>query len=360
MKENPTICLNMIVKDEAAIILRCLESIKDVVSYWVISDTGSTDGTQQIIKDFFSKHEIEGELWEEEWQDFSYNRNYALSKAKGKADYLLMMDADDYFIAEEGFRFKNLESDSYMLEMEIGLIRYFVLKLVRADINWWWKGVLHEFLTSDAGHTIDQYQGDYLLKATCEGARGKNPDKYKQDIEVLTKALLDEPDNTRYQFYLAQSYRDNGDFEKAVEHYQKRVAMGGWDEEVYMSLYGVATNQVRFNKDHMAVIESFLNAYYFRPSRLEALYEAVRLCRVSGHYFLGYHLGASAINQEMTTDILFVSTGIYQWQLKDEIAICASWVGQKDEARKITNELLEMDCVPNGDKNRLKGNLAFC
>lgn len=360
MNKSPTICLNMIVKDEAEVILRCLESVKDMIDYWVISDTGSTDGTQQIIKDFFSQHEINGELWEEAWQDFSYNRNHALSKAKGRSDYILMMDADDYFVAGEGFGFKNLSADGYMLKIERGSIDYFFLKLIRSDLDWRWEGVLHEFLTRNAGHSTDQYLGDYFVRSTCEGARGQNPDKYKRDIDVLTKALLDEPENTRYQFYLAQSYRDDHNFEKAVEHYQKRANMGGWDEEVYISLYEAANNQSKFSKNKVAVIESLLKAYYFRPSRLEALHEAVRLCRVSGDYTLGYHLGNAAVGTVMTEDVLFVATGVYQWQLKDEVAICASWIGRKNEARQMTNELLAMDCISNDDKDRLRGNLAFC
>ena len=50
-----TICLNMIVKNEAHIILETLNSVKKYIDYWVISDTGSTDGTQTVIKEFFEK-----------------------------------------------------------------------------------------------------------------------------------------------------------------------------------------------------------------------------------------------------------------------------------------------------------------
>jgi glycosyltransferase involved in cell wall biosynthesis len=79
---NKTICLNMIVKDESLVIQRCLSSIIEWIDYWVIIDTGSTDRTQQIIRDYL-KH-IPGELHEHPWVDFAFNRNEALSFAKKK------------------------------------------------------------------------------------------------------------------------------------------------------------------------------------------------------------------------------------------------------------------------------------
>jgi len=48
------LCLCMIIKNESKIIKKCLNSIADYLDYWIISDTGSTDGTQDIIKSFFN------------------------------------------------------------------------------------------------------------------------------------------------------------------------------------------------------------------------------------------------------------------------------------------------------------------
>src|SRR3972149_9108675 len=81
-----TICLNMIVKDEALVIERCLGSVKHLIDYWVIVDTGSKDGTQEIIKNYLK--DIPGELYESPWVDFAHNRNEALDFANNKGDYL--------------------------------------------------------------------------------------------------------------------------------------------------------------------------------------------------------------------------------------------------------------------------------
>lgn len=89
---KPTICLCMIVKNESAVIERCLDSVRDLIDTWVISDTGSTDGTQELIRS--ALREIPGELHEEPWTDFGHNRSLNIAHARGKADYLLLLDAD--------------------------------------------------------------------------------------------------------------------------------------------------------------------------------------------------------------------------------------------------------------------------
>ncbi len=101
-----TICLNMIVKNEKHVIRRCLEAVKGVVDYWVIVDTGSTDGTQEIIRECMKG--LRGQLYERPWRDFAFNRNEALDLAAGKGDYLLLVDADEVMHITSGFRKSSL------------------------------------------------------------------------------------------------------------------------------------------------------------------------------------------------------------------------------------------------------------
>ena len=93
--ENRKICLAMIVKNEAGVIERCLSSVENIIDYWVIVDTGSTDGTQELIKKTMERYGIPGELHEREWVNFEVNRNQSLDLARGKAEYTLVIDADD-------------------------------------------------------------------------------------------------------------------------------------------------------------------------------------------------------------------------------------------------------------------------
>lgn len=77
---TPTICLNMIVKNESHVIAKTLGNILDhiPISFYVISDTGSTDDTEQIIKDFFAQRNIPGHVTNDPWHDFATNRSIAI------------------------------------------------------------------------------------------------------------------------------------------------------------------------------------------------------------------------------------------------------------------------------------------
>ena len=94
------ICLNMIVRNEENNIIKCFDSIINLIDFYVISDTGSTDNTIAVIKNYFKEKGIDGFVFEDEWKDFSYNRNMALKHAKevSNSDYLFIMDADDYLV----------------------------------------------------------------------------------------------------------------------------------------------------------------------------------------------------------------------------------------------------------------------
>ena len=98
---RPTICLTMIVKDEAEVIERCLASVRSHIDCWVIADTGSTDKTPQLIETYLQ--DIPGELLHHPWQNFAANRSRVLKAARGRAEWNLYIDADEVFEPGENF-----------------------------------------------------------------------------------------------------------------------------------------------------------------------------------------------------------------------------------------------------------------
>ena len=108
-----TLGLSMIVKNEAHVILRLLESVSSIIDYWAIADTGSTDGTQDIITNFFKEKNIPGEIIQIDWKDdFSYARNIALKAVESKVDYGIWIDADEQLIIDKNFdKEKTLSND---------------------------------------------------------------------------------------------------------------------------------------------------------------------------------------------------------------------------------------------------------
>jgi glycosyltransferase involved in cell wall biosynthesis len=221
------LCLNMIVKNEAARIERCLASVKPHIAYWSITDTGSIDDTGARIRDLLG--DLPGSLMRCQFVNFSQARNFALNSARNfNFDYLLLVDADMELIAPDGFG--ELDAPGYRMLQKSGDLAYWNARLVRRDNPCRYKGVTHEYLETD--WPIENLFGPYFI----DHADGANrPGKFDRDIALLEDALKRDPEDARSVFYLAQSYKDRGDFAKAAELYERRAEMGGFDEEVFYS-----------------------------------------------------------------------------------------------------------------------------
>ena len=350
------LCLCMIVKNESKIIKKCLNSIADYLDYWVISDTGSTDGTQDIIKSFFKEKGISGELHEDKWVNFGYNRSLYLKYAKNKSDFLIMLDAD--MIANiKDLNFKNKLSNintAYLIKYE-GNNSYRQNLLVSSNIQWKYVGVTHEYITSDEKYKVEN-NDDIMINHIGNGNNKK--DKFTRDITLLSQGIKDEPNNVRYHFYLAQSYKDIGDYKNAIKYYKKRVEMGGWYEEVYYSLYMIGLCKQNDGLDfENEILYDYLKAYNYNKNRLEALYEIVKYYRQNEKYQEGYAYGILRIKNSYPKDLLFIDRDIHTFKFKDEVAICASRVNDHKLAIKLNNELLNLDCLNDNYRNRIQNNL---
>jgi len=358
---KPTVCLNMIVKDEAPVIRRCLESVRPLIDTWVIVDTGSTDGTQDIIRDVYS--DLPGELYERPWKGFDGSRTEAIELARPAADYLLFMDADDVMEVAPGSRMPELTLDAYRIGVSIGPYRYRRRALVSTRLPWRYVGVLHEYLDCGSQHTLGNLEGaTIVIVGGGARGRGKSPrEKYLGDAEILRQGLIKEPDNERYVFYLAQTLRSAGEFEKAIEAYDRRAGMGGWDEEVFCSRLFAAQFAEELERPPAEVMDRYLGAHESRPTRAEALGKLARWCRLNGQRWPLAHLFAreAARLPYPSDDHLFVESDWYDWRALDELAVSSYWVGEYEESQDCCERLLASDKLPLEHRDRVIQNLEL-
>ena len=129
----PKLILNTIVKDEAHCILGMLEAAVQISDAIVIADTGSTDGTQQIIKDFGQKHGIPTYVFERPFDDFEKSRNFGMQKARDVVNELgwnpndcwtWWCDADEKIIVDPKFNKNQFNKDLFMINTYIGAMKY--------------------------------------------------------------------------------------------------------------------------------------------------------------------------------------------------------------------------------------------
>jgi FkbM family methyltransferase len=349
----------MIVKNEALVIERCLRSVRPFIDCWSIVDTGSTDGTQQLIAT--ALRDLPGELSERPWKNFGHNRTEALELARPWADYSLVIDADETFDAPAGFERPLLTADGYYTRHRgaNSTVTFDRLQLLKTDALWRYEGVLHEVAVCEGPHRTALLEGP-LCVGHFDGARNQidEKEKYARDAAVLERILEQEPDNARYRYYLARSYRDAGLTEKALENFAKRADMGGWEEEVWHSLHLMGVLAAELGKYHAAVAAQ-LRAHQLRPQRAEPLCALSQLHRKRNEHHLSYLFARQAVRIPRPDDRLFVDDSVYQWRALDELSIAAYWVGEYEESHRLARELLEGSAVPAAELPRIEKNLHF-
>jgi glycosyltransferase involved in cell wall biosynthesis len=353
---RPEICLNMIVRNEAHIVHEVLEVVAPYITSWVIVDTGSDDGTPDVIRSRMANLGIPGELHERPWRNFGHNRSEALTLAQGHGDYIWVMDADDTVVGTPDFG--GLSADVYNLRYGQGAgFMYWRRQLFRDGLRWRYEGVVHEYAVCDDPFVEERLDGEYYIDSRRLGARNLDPQKYARDRDLLLAEVERNPDDGRSVFYLAQSYFDLCDFVNAREWYARRVDMGGWDEEVYCAMFRVAESMAQLGAPWPDVQDAYLRAWEFRPTRAEPLHAIAYRYRTDQRYRLGHLFAERAAEIPLPEeDTLFVGADVYAWRAVDEQSVCASWTGKHMEAFMLCRHLLAGRDIPDDDRKRIAGN----
>jgi hypothetical protein len=349
----------MIVRNESAIIERCLASVLPVIDYWVILDTGSTDDTADRIQAFFRQHALPGELHHAAFVDFSTTRNRALELCRASEqgfDYILLIDADMQLVVQDAAALQRLEADACSIEQRNALA-YHNVRLVRRSLAARYRGVTHEYL--DTGSPPQPLAGVYMLDHACGANR---VGKFERDIRLLERGLEQEPDNLRYRFYLAQSLRDAGKPAAALPHYLARSTAGGWEEEAWYAAYQAASCML--DSGDKAGFEAAARACVLRrPHRAEPLALLARYYRDQGRY---EEACATAVQgRELPfpdTDRLFVERAVYYWVFDQELAICGYYTqsARYRQLGKACCEQLALSLsVPAGIREQARRNLVY-
>jgi hypothetical protein len=260
-----SICLAMMCKNESAYIAEALRSVLPFIDRWSILDTGSTDDTVKIIRK--ELREVKGTLHQEKWQGWDKTRTRVIQLAKESGcDFIFILDADERVLCVPP-ETQNLDPDkAYWVTIKFGNsgMMYARPNLLSTKHNWHYVGVTHEYLTA-APDNPPQAQLPMVIETHPDRAN-KTPERCLEDAKLLADEFAKNPNDARTVFYLAQSYKDGGDPEKAIMFYQLRSQMGGWDEEVYISLLRIAQLKCH-RRPFPEVAQAFVTAHQYRPQR---------------------------------------------------------------------------------------------
>ncbi|MBS0196611.1 MAG: glycosyltransferase [Planctomycetes bacterium] len=352
------LCLNMIVKNESAIIERCLAAAAPHIDCYVICDTGSTDATKEIIKRFFEARAIPGEVLTIPFRNFEQARNDALDAARRSSldfDYLLFCDADmNLQVDRPDFR-STLDKPVYMVTQRAhsGHLEYQNVRLVKRDLPSRYVGVTHEYL--DIGKA-----GRFSLDGVwyLDHASGSNRAvKFQRDIALLLEDLAQNPDNSRSVFYLANSYFDINDFSNAIRQYERRTRMGGWEEEVFYSWYRIGRCYKGQGRD-AEMLQTLLETFDRYPHRAEPLHTLALHYQQAGKHRLAFHFAEIGSRIAKPDSALFVEPEVYSWRLQDIMSVSLYHMGRRAEGRDLCKKLLNI--VPESERPRVFKNLQWC
>jgi len=334
---KPTLCLNMIVKNESKIIKRLFDSVLPIIDSYCICDTGSTDDTVNMIKTYFNAKNIPGKVVFEPFKNFCHNRNFALQSAVGMSDYLLLMDADMMMEIKQFDKTILSKADTFHVLQGNDSFYYQNVRIIKNNGLYSYVGVTHEYInTPPNSKTAGVEKNMLFIKDIGDG--GAKTDKFERDIRLLTEGLKSEPSNVRYHFYLANSYHDHGDYALAIDIYKKRISMGDWNQEVWYSYYRIGLCHKHMG-NMPAAIYSWMNGYDYLPDRLEGIYEIIHHYRNESKHKLCFHfyqLALNILNQTKNVDgYLFLHKDVYSFQLLYEFTIIALYVGIKNINKEV-------------------------
>jgi glycosyltransferase involved in cell wall biosynthesis len=329
-KNGPTLCLNMIVKNESKILTRMFDAVLAIIDCYCICDTGSTDNTPEIITEYFLTKGIPGKIVHEPFQNFAHNRNVALWACKGMSDYVLLLDADMILKVSEKFDKKILTQDYYHIFQGNETFYYQNVRIVKNNGLYAYVGVTHEYVNTPAGSRGGKVFDKKVIFIHDIGDGGAKSDKFKRDIMLLEKGLADDPHNTRYYFYLGNSYRDYGEGDKAIATYETLLSMHGWTQEKFCACVSIGDI---YQKQHnlTSAAKYWLKASEYDNERMEGVVKAAEHYRTTGenvvvnllyNKYKGYKRGLSEgklfVEQEKYWDVLEYQNSISAYYANDK------------------------------------------
>lgn len=401
-----TWCLTMIVKNEAKNMVRLLDSVKEMIDFISIDDTGSTDDTKNIIKKWGKKNKIPTAVHDEPFVNFEYNRSQSALHAKQsfpQATYLFLSDADFVWVFKDPDQKQKLYKDRYWINQIIfdegnttedtSSLVYPNPRLLRNNSTWKCECLSHEAWVNDKNPLeIETLTWLYIDDRLDGGAKA---DKFERDELLIRQGLETETvvwKRNRYFFYLAQTLRDLGRYDEAYEWYKMRSESGGNVDEVIFSNYMLGTNtemlgwvykhiahllckldlteeemeQIKkWNPNNYSVeilryqsfsclnraVDLYIAAYKKNKHFLEPLYHAVLLLRHIQRYEEAYEWSKFLASDKVKMNKMshFLDATIYNHRRYIEYVICCFNMREIEKGSFHLSLLLNMTGLPHCD-----------
>jgi glycosyltransferase involved in cell wall biosynthesis len=364
------LALNFICKNESKVIKRMLDSNKSIVDLIVCNDTGSTDGTQEIIKKWGEENNIPTFVFERLFDDFEKSRNFAMQKLKEVVFDLgwnpdkvhgYWCDCDEQVVISSNFNKDQFRNDLYMINTFIGSMKYTRNTFFRVSKAFRWYGVVHEFIVCDDKNITSGLAENIHVQVSMDGAswQGSIPAKYLSHAHKLETYINENRQDPRWIFYTAQSYHDSASIpndkeeneerlRRAIKYYKERVnRTDGYYEEIFYSQYRIGTIMVNLEEPWNLTHQELLKAYSIDPSRGEPIKSIIdyylRVGEWNNAYLYSKFAKVNYHNKNpYPSRLLFVDQSLYQWKFLEAHAAASFYCRKTEEAKSSYEEIINV------------------
>ena len=359
--------LTQIVKNEAHVITRMLNSIKPIVDTICLVDTGSTDNTIEVVKNWGTQNNIETHVFERPFDNFENSRNYSIQMArevtngKGNDYWGFWLDADETIEVLPSFNKSKIDKDLYMFNTYINVMKYTRNECFKLDKPFRFYGPVHEYIVCDDKNITSGLMEGINVRVQMDGGswKGNIPDKYKSHAFVLEKYIDQNRQDPRWVFYTAQSYHDSAcipdnreeneeRLRRSLKYYKERISRpDGYPEEVFYSQFRVGTIMRALEEPWNLTMNEFLKAYSFDPLRAEPIKAIIDYYLSVGEWNNAYLFSKFAkVNfhdrNPYPQRLLFVDESLYIWKILEVHAAASFYTGRRDEARQVYQEMVKV------------------
>jgi glycosyltransferase involved in cell wall biosynthesis len=335
----------MIVRNEAMVIERCLDAARPAFDGVSICDTGSSDGTPEIVRRWLDSRDIPGEVHQHAFRDFAHNRTFSIEAAQTTVTrlgwdrsntWLLFLDADMVLDMSPDFRREDLREDVYRVLQRNGALEYPNVRLARASLDARFVGATHEYFSAPAGTSEALLE---TLKIDDRNDGGSRSDKYERDRRLLEGEIERDPGNVRAMFYLAQTCRGMGDVPKALFWYRRRIDAGGWLEERWCAQTAIGELLAEAG-DTREAARAFIAAIRLDPERPEAYFHLAYTLRALGRHRFAHRIARAGFALGVPANrSLFIDRNVLEWGFPREISINAFYTPWREEGLEANEKL---------------------
>jgi glycosyltransferase involved in cell wall biosynthesis len=379
-KKTSMIVAVLMVKNESQRICQTtLESIKDSINDVFIYDTGSTDNTIEVIREFCKANNLNFHLKEGVFVNFCVSRNTMLDLAddefKGEEKYFLLLDAHDE-MQEMGKLVKFVEeykgtcTGFYLTQRWWGgnnLDSYFNVRMVKSHKMWRYKGAVHEYIMcpglevdkrpeKDVIHRIE----DIYIYQDRTSDDDKSANRFKRDKVLLYNEYIKDPHEPRTLFYLAQTCSCLGQMSETYKYYLLRIKEIGFYEEIYQSYFRLGDIAQNLGHDWEESMNWYMRAYQHsqRAEPLVKIAEHYREYDFQNEKKPEWHTSYMYANMACSlifpvNQILFIDRRVYTYKRWHLLGISAFYVGRYKEGKEACLKAIEAENTEL-DRNNLK------